>query len=130
MRKIVLIFVFAISLFAQTLHIDNFTTDIFSNSQKSLQKIRLSLVVEGRYVEDESYKVIDALNVVIGSFYVETLATSKGKEDLKKLLINYSAKKHSVDIDEIYITDFEIVKQSASTDEIVEALKKEGCCKK
>ena len=127
MKKYIVFIMLLVSLNAQTLHIDNFTTDIFSSSSKELKKISLSMLVEGRYVEDEKYKVIDALNVVVGSFYVENLATSKGKEDLKRLLIEYSAKKNGVDIDTIYITKFELVDKH-SIDDIIKALKKEGCC--
>ena len=42
-------------------------------------KIIIDLMIEGRYVEEESFKVVDALNVVIGSFFAEDLLTSKGK---------------------------------------------------
>jgi hypothetical protein len=128
MKKILLFMVLPILLFAQTLDVNNFTTDIFSKIDKAPKEVNLSLVIEGRYVKDENYKIIDAINVVIGSFYVENLITSQGKESFKKLLIEYAAKKYSVDIDDIYIQKFKIL-QSPSTDEIVKALKKEGCCK-
>ena len=133
MKKIILLIFFMIlSMQAQTLHINNFTTDLFSSNSKELRKINMNLVIEGRYVEDESFKVIDALNVVIGSFYVENLATSQGKENLKKLLKEYSAKKHSVDIDDIYILNFAVGEDghSFTLDDLVKRLKDEGCCKK
>ena len=129
MKKLVLLVMVLLCIQAQTLHIDHFTTDIFSSSSKELKKIEMSLIVEGRYVKDESYKVIDALNVVIGSFYVENLATSQGKESFKKLLKEYSAKKYSVDIDDIYIINFETV-DNPSINDMIQALKKEGCCSK
>ncbi len=128
MKKILLFMALTIFLFAQTLDINNFTTDIFSKIDKTPKEVSLSLIIEGRYVKDENYKIIDALNVVIGSFYVENLITSKGKEDFKKLLIEYSAKKYSVDIDNIYIQKFEI-SQNPSTDDFIRILKKEGYCK-
>ncbi len=92
----------------------------------------INLIIEGRYVEDEKYKVIDALNVVIGSFYVENLATSQGKENLKKLLKEYSAKKHDVDIDDVYILSFRIDEDKIpfSLDDLIKKLKDEGCCEK
>jgi len=127
MRKIIFLLVSVLFLQAQTLKIEHFRTDIYSSSSKELKKIDMSLMIEGRYVEDEKYKVIDALNVVIGSFYVENLATSQGKESFKKLLKEYSAKKHSVDIDDVYIVGFTLVSQP-STDDIINALKKAGCC--
>ncbi len=132
MKKIIVFMILVLVIQAQTLHIDNFTTDIFSSTFKGLKKVDMNLVIEGRYVEDESFKVIDALNVVVGSFYIENLATSQGKENLKKLLKEYSAKKHDVDIDNVYILSFRVEEgESAfSLDDLVKRLKDEGCCKK
>ncbi len=127
MKKIILILAFAIYVFAQTIHLNNFTTDLFSKINKEPEEITLSLVINGRYVQDEKYKVIDALNIVIGSFYAEELLTSQGKESFKKLLIEYAAKKHSVDIDNIYILKLKI-NQNLSTNNIINILKKSGCC--
>ena len=129
MKKIIFLLVSVLFLEAQTLHIEHFTTDIFSSTSKELEKVNMSLVIEGRYVEDENFKVIDTLNVVIGSFYIENLATSQGKENLKKLLIKYSAKKYGVDIDEIYILNFSVEKNRAfDIDELIKRMKDEGCC--
>jgi ABC-type phosphate/phosphonate transport system substrate-binding protein len=75
------------------------------------------------------FKIIDALNVVIGSFYAENLLTSKGKEGLKQAIINYASDKHGIDIDHVYIQKLNIKKES-STYDIIEAMKKEGCCSK
>ena len=132
MKKIILFLACLLSLQAQTLRVNHFTTDIFSSTSKKLKKVDINLIIEGRYVEDEKYKVIDALNVVIGSFYVENLATSQGKENLKKLLKEYSAKKHDVDIDDVYILSFRIDddKIPFSLDDLIKKLKDEGCCEK
>ena len=132
MKKIIALIFCLITLQAQTLHINNFRTDIFSSTSKLLKKVDLTLIVEGRYVEDESFKIIDALNVVIGSFYVENLATSQGKESLKKFLKEYSAKKYSVDIDEVYILSFKTDENRSpfTIDELIKRLKDEGCCEK
>jgi len=128
MKKILLLIILPVFIFAQTLDVNNFTTDIFSKIDKAPKEVKMSLIIVGSYVQDENYKIIDALNVVIGSFYVENLITSKGKEDFKKLLIKYAAKKYSVDIDNIYIQKFEI-SQNPSTDDIINALRESGCCK-
>lgn len=132
MKKAILFFVYLLTLQAQTIKIDHFSTNIFSSISKELKRVELSLIVEGRYIEDEKYKVIDATNVIIGSFYVESLATSKGKENFKKLLKEYSAKKYGVDIDEVYILNFQVVENRASfsIDDLIKRLKDEGCCKR
>ncbi len=130
MKKIILSAICFLFLQAQTLRVDHFSTDIFSSVSKELKKVDMNLVIEGRYVEDENYKVIDALNIVIGSFYIENLATSQGKENLKKLLIKYSAKKYGVDIDEVYILNFSVEKNRPSfdMDDLIKRMKDEGCC--
>ncbi len=129
MKKLIFLTLFLhVSIFAQRLEILDFQTDVYSKSaQNSLKKVSLSMVIIGRYVEDESFKIVDALNVVIGSYFAEDLFTSKGKVSLKKGLINYTSKKYAVDIDDIYIQKFYIV-NNPKVEQIVKALKKEGFC--
>ena len=126
MRKIVFSLLFVgIGLFAQMLNIDDFSSVVFSRATNKPVTVNLNLMVEGRYVEDESYKIIDALNIVIGSFYWEDLVTSQGKVNLKKALKAYTTKKYSIDIDNIYIQK---IKSLPNTQEIIDALKREGMC--
>jgi len=126
MKKIVFSLLFvSIGLYAQMLNIDNFSSVVFSRASNKPVTISLSLMIDGRYVEDESYKIIDALNIVIGSFYWEDLITSQGKVNFKKALKAYSTKKYSIDIDNIYIQK---IKSQPNTQEIIDALKKEGMC--
>ena len=128
MRKIVFSLLFVgIGLFAQMLNIDDFSSVIFSRATNKPVTVSLNLMVEGRYVEDESYKIIDALNIVIGSFYWEDLITSQGKVNLKKALKAYTTKKYSIDIDNIYIQK---IKSQPNTQEIIDAFKQEGMCVK
>lgn len=130
MRILLIVFTAFTIMFAQELEIQEFETDLYSKKGGTSfsKKISLNLILTGRDVEDFSYKVIDALNVVIGSFFAEDLLTSKGKEAFKKGLIKYASSKYSVEIDEIYIQKLFIV-EAPKTDEIVEALRREGCCK-
>ena len=128
MRKIVFSLLFVgVGLFAQMLNIDDFSSVIFSRATSKPVTVSLNLMVEGRYVEDESYKIIDALNIVVGSFYWEDLITSQGKVNLKKALKAYTTKKYSIDIDNIYIQK---IKSQPNTQEIIDALKQEGMCVK
>ncbi len=128
MKKFFILLLLPLFLSAEMLNINNFSTDIFSRTDKTPKKITLSLMIQGRYVKDENYKILDALNVVIGSFYIENLLTSKGKENFKKLLINYTAQKYSIDIDNVYIEKL-IIDQNSSANDIISALKQGGCCK-
>lgn len=130
MKKICfLLFFTLLHVNAQKLDIVDFQTDVYSKNAKEFsKKINLSVVLVGRDVEEGSYKVVDALNVIIGSFYVEDLLTSKGKEAFKKALIQYSSRKYSVEIDEIYIQNLYIV-HKVQIDEIIQAIKEQGCFK-
>ncbi len=124
MKKI-FILIFAVILNADMLNIDDFSAEVFSKATNRPVSINLSAIFEGRYVEEESYKIVDALNVVIGSFFWEDLLTSAGKLKFKETLKSYILKKYGLDIDNIYIQ-----KLYATPDikKIVEALKREGMC--
>ncbi len=130
MRQVVLAIFLSLNLFAQKLEITDFQTDLYSKQNKDFsKKISLSMQLIGRDVFDESHKVIDSLNIIIGSFYAQDLLTSKGKEAFKKALIKYSSKKYSVEIDEIFIQQLFIVNTPMIQD-FVKAMKESGCCKK
>jgi len=123
MKKIFALALAAVVAFAETLSIDNFETDLYSRDAKSsIKKVSVSLRLEGRDVADNEAYVLDALNVVIGSFYVEDLLTSLGKEKFKDTLAKYTAKKHSVDIDEVLIISLKTVREP-NIEELLEALK-------
>ena len=123
MKKIFALVFAAVMAFAETLNIDNFETDLYSRDAKSsIKKVSVSLRLEGRDVADNEAYVLDALNVVIGSFYVEDLLTSLGKEKFKDTLVKYTAKKHSVDIDEVLIISLKTVREP-NIEELLEALK-------
>ena len=123
MKKIFALAFAAVMAFAETLNIDNFETDLYSRDAKnSIKKVSVSLRLEGRDVADNEAYVLDALNVVIGSFYVEDLLTSLGKEKFKDTLAKYTAKKHSVDIDEVLIISLKTVREP-NIKELLEALK-------
>lgn len=126
MKRIFLaILLLHVSVFAETFVINQFRANVFAKSDKKPVEVDISLVFEGRDVLVYDYKVIDTLNIVIGSYYAEDLVTSRGKELLKATLIAYAKKTHQITIDQIYIKDL-IVKTNPSVKEIVDAIKKEG----
>ncbi len=127
-KMIVLILILSQILFAETIEIKKFKSDIFSRISKKPQKVEMMLMIEGRDVEENSFKIIDALNIVIGSFYLEDIMTSRGKENFKKTMKIYVTEKYGIDIDEIYIQRF-YVRDRADTEEIINAMKEAGCCK-
>jgi len=124
-RFLGVIFLLHVSLCAQVLILDDFRANVFSKADKKPVEIKLGLIFEGDSVQLNDYKVIDALNVIVSSYYAEDLVTSRGKELLKSTLIAYTKKAHSLTIDTIYIKELS-VKMNPSVKEIVEAIKKEG----
>ncbi|HIP46395.1 MAG TPA: flagellar basal body-associated FliL family protein [Campylobacterales bacterium] len=130
-RKILFIslFIYA-SAFAEVYEVLNFQSDIFSKKGNNLKKVTLSLRIEGRDLQENDYKITDALNIIISSFYLEDLFTSKGKEKFKNSLSQYLEKKYSVEADTIYLKKFKITPSSLEVEDFIEALKAEGCCHK
>ena len=129
--KKVLLFLLFLSTFmsAQTLILENFEADLYSKKANlETKKISLNIYLEGRYVDDESHKIVDALNVIIGSFFAEDLITSKGKSSLKQSLTKFCEKEYGVDIDGIYINSLKIV-DSVDLNELIRKLKEAGCIK-
>ncbi len=122
MKKIaLLILLTSVLSYAQMYRVDNFKSDIYSRDTKNLKQIEISLIFEGDDIKDKDYKILDALNIVISSFYLEDLFTSKGKERFKELLKRYILKKYMVDIDFIYIQSLGI-KQNVNIDKIIEKI--------
>lgn len=127
MRSIFLVFLLGSVLFSadESLFVEDFRVSVFSKFSKHPLEIETSILFEGRDVEEYDFKIIDTLNVVIGSFYAEDLLTSKGKETFKSGLIKYTSDKYSIDIDNVYIQKLNIYKETTAK-LIIEELRKEG----
>ncbi len=112
MKKALFALLFASSLlYGELYKIPDFEADLFSKQGNKLKKIELSIMFDGDNVRANDYKLLDALNVVISSFYIEDLFTSQGKERFKDLLKKYIMKKYMLDIDFIYILHLTIHEQ-------------------
>ena len=131
MPKIVFVLMFCLAFLQanETLHVENFEVSLFSKLSKKPMQIETSLIFEGRDVEVYDFKIIDALNIVIGSFFAEDLLTSKGKEGLKKAIINYARDKYAIDIDYIFIQKLNI-SRDINAKIIIEELRREGYIRK
>ena len=128
MKKVALLLLLSLFLKADVVEIKNFESDLFSKDRNRLKKIEFSLLFDGRDLNENRHKIVDALNIIISSFYIEDLFTSKGKERFKTVLTKYTAKKYSIDIDEIFIQKFQ-VKDNVSVETFIDALRDEGFCK-
>ncbi|QCD52400.1 MULTISPECIES: hypothetical protein [unclassified Campylobacter] len=126
MKKLFLSLFLIVFAYSDVLNIENFEADLYSkDSQNSIKKITVSLRVSGRDINDNEAYVFDGLNVVIGSFYVEDLLTSMGKEKFKETFAKYTAKKHSVDIDEVLIISLKILREP-KLEEILQIIREQG----
>ncbi|WP_169973867.1 MULTISPECIES: hypothetical protein [unclassified Campylobacter] len=126
MKRLFLSLFLIVFAYSDVLNIENFEADLYSkDSQNSIKKITVSLRVSGRDINDNEAYVFDGLNVVIGSFYVEDLLTSMGKEKFKETFAKYTAKKHSVDIDEVLIISLKIVREP-KLEEILQIIREQG----
>jgi len=124
MKKFFLLLLLASSLlYGELYKIPDFEADLFSKEGNKLKKIELSIMFDGDNLHTDDYKLLDALNVVISSFYIEDLFTSKGKERFKTLLKNYILKKYMMDIDFIYILHLTLHEQ-IDTDQLLKKIEK------
>jgi len=120
MKKYLVSLLFVSALFAETISIDNFQTDIFSKTTNNLKKIEVSLVFDVNGTVPV-YKIKDGLNIVISSFYLEDLFTSKSKESFKELLKTYLKKRHNIEVNSIYIEDMQ-KKDQVNIDDLVKKI--------
>lgn len=125
MKKFIVFLIFSGLAFG--LEINKFQVDIYSKSNV-LRKVELDLDIELRDENAKKSAIYDALNVIIGSFYAEDLMTSMGKENFKQSFIKYTAKKHSITIDEVYILGLKFVDE-LMIDKIIETIQNRDLCK-
>lgn len=128
MKKIILAILFVSGVLADVLQIRDFSTDIYSKTApNATKKISLDLEVIGRDMDENEPYVLDALNIIVGSFYVEDLLTSKGKEKLKSEFMKYANKKHATDIENVLIMGLKVV-ENLSLDKVIAAIKDRNLC--
>ena len=129
MKRVWIALLISFSLFADSIDLVEFESDLFSKNSKLLKKISITLHLKGESLETNSYSIQDALNIVLSSYYIEDLLTSKGKEEFKSAYKKYLAKRYGVKINEIYIIKLVQLNQLPDIDLLIDALKKNGCCK-
>jgi hypothetical protein len=131
MKKIALFILLATFLSADVVEINDFESDLFSKDRNHLKKVEFSLLFDGRNLQENRHKIVDGLNIIISSFYIEDLFTSKGKERFKVVLTKYLSKKYAIDIDDIFIQKFKMVDNvsNVSVDAFIDALRDEGFCR-
>ncbi len=108
MKKILLSTLLSFPLFAQTLHFDHIETTLLMKKDRSPVNADISLVLEGRDLEENEIRLMDVIETAVGSFWAETLVTADGKERLKKIIIDLADKKYGIEVDFVYIGNIRI----------------------
>ncbi|EPE3794287.1 flagellar basal body-associated FliL family protein [Campylobacter lari] len=110
MRWVVILFFSFCSIYANSLSIEDFRTDLYSKAgNNTLKKIEMTLEFEGENLEQK--KIIDALNTIVSSYFYEDLFTEVGKNNFKETLLKFSNKKYKTQIKNIYILKINSVAQ-------------------
>ncbi len=108
MKKILLSTLLSFPLFAQILHFDHIETTLLMKKDRSPVNADISLVLEGRDLEENEIRLMDVIETAVGSFWAETLVTADGKERLKKIIIDLADKKYGIEVDFVYIGNIRI----------------------
>ncbi len=128
MRLALFSLVLTVILNAQLYEINRLESTLFSKKSLDLKSVTLSLVLEGGDLVVNQLKIQDALNILISSYYVEDLMTSKGKESFKESLIKFIKEKYHIHLSNIYFKELRLTNPPIEIDELIERLKREGCC--
>jgi len=134
LKKLLFLLIFPFFLFsADTMSINSFEIDV-SNEEGKIVTISTSFRIEGRDLEDEKYKIMDTLHIVIGDYTINDLITSRGKRWLKAEFKKAMDKEYGIDIEAIYISKFKIKSKSTKYDdteikELIQLLKSNQCLK-
>jgi len=119
-----------LTLRADIFEIRDFESDIFSKEGNKLKQVTLSVWLEGKDLDRYGFQIKDTLNIIISSFYLEDLLTSKGKERFKDSFTAYLTKHYSIALENIYINTMKRTHNSLDIDELIEALKEAGFIQK
>ncbi len=124
------LFLSILTLKAEIYEIDGMESALFSKKSMNLKSITISLAFRGDEIVSKQLQLKDSLNILISSYYIEDLMTSKGKEAFKNSLKSFALKKYGLKLDSIYIKEFRLTKPIVDTDELIQKLQRGGCCQK
>ena len=95
-------------LFADRLTIERMDTTLPHRQRNEPVDVSISLVVEGRDLKDERYKIIDVIQTALGRFDAYTLIKAQGKEALKSAIVDLADKRYGIEIDFVYIQNIRL----------------------
>lgn len=129
MRVFLCFLMFFTFVFSEGINIENFETNLYSKVGKNtIRKVSLTAEIIGRDLMENKGKILDSINVIISSYFVEDIMTSKGKENFKNMVLDYARKRYNVDVEAIYIIELKTMSEP-SMDEIIAAIRSTDICK-
>ncbi|BBG65540.1 putative periplasmic protein [Hydrogenimonas sp.] len=108
MKKTAITLLFTLTLFAGQISFGDIDTTVLSKKSGEPVNIKISLVLQGRDIEENRIALMDVIQSALGSFWAETLVTAPGKEEFKKRVVSLADKKYGIEVDFVYITNLKI----------------------
>lgn len=129
MKNLFFLLIFVSFTYSEGINIENFEANLYSKTgNNTIKKISLTTELEGRDLMENKGKILDSINMIISSYFVEDIMTSKGKENFKKMVIEYAQKRYNVDLEAMYIIELKTLSEP-SIDEIISAIRSTDICK-
>ncbi len=95
-------------LSAGQMRLDHLETTLLSKKGQEPVDVTLSLVLEGRDVTPDNFKLMDVIQTALGNFWAETLVTAQGKRELKKTIVQLADKQYGIEVDFVYLLDLKV----------------------
>lgn len=108
MKNFSIFLLLAITVFAGQLRFGDIDTTILSKKTAEPVDVKISLVLQGRDLKESEVPLMDVVQSAVGSFWAETLVTSQGKEQFKKMVISLADKKYGIEVDFVYVINIKI----------------------
>ncbi len=108
MKNLLFLLIFSPLLFAGQLHLENLETTLLQKKEREPVNVELSIVLQGRDVEQNEVQLMDVIQTALGSFWAETLLTSQGKMQFKKSVIDLADKQYGIEVDFVYIQNIRL----------------------
>ncbi|WP_201352932.1 hypothetical protein [Hydrogenimonas urashimensis] len=108
MKTVLLMLSLALALCAGELHIDHLETTVLEKKSGKPVNVELSIVLQGRDIQQSEVALMDVIQTAVGSFWAETLVTSRGKAQFKKMVVELADRQYGIEIDFVYIQNIRI----------------------
>ena len=108
MKKVLLTLLLTTLLVADTLTIDHLQTTLPQKGHQGAIDADISLVLQGRDLAKNRYRLMDVIQMALGSLDADTLLTARGKKALKKMIVNFADSRYGIEVDFVYIQNVQL----------------------